>query len=143
MRRVLMSVAMGCVVGCSAPMVVDSGVTMDAGQVVDAGTDAGVFSACGHPGDLGNSVKVGQYCKAIAECPGSAPICTSFQNSGQPANLQSYFCTTGCDPCDPPSVCGENALCVCQGAGQCGCVPQTCAALIPDGGVVACQADAG
>ena len=83
------------------------------------------------------------YCQKIADCPGTAPICTSFQNSSQPESLHSFFCTVPCDPCDPPTVCGSGALCVCQAPGACGCVPQTCAALIPDGGIVACNKDAG
>src|SRR5207248_1244579 len=82
---------------CSSPMmmVTDSG--YDAGY--DAGVDSGVFSACGHLGDRGNDAGVGQYCRTINDCPGSAPICTAFQNSLQPPERQSYYCTTTCDDC--------------------------------------------
>src|SRR5579863_7676364 len=82
------------------------------GSNEDAGTDAG--SACGHPGDMGNSLGVGKYCQYRSDCPG-ALLCSSLNNS--PTNpLNTYFCTLVCDPCSsPPTDCGAGATCVCQG----------------------------
>jgi len=142
---VLVAAALAAAVSCSgsnnptpdAGAVPDAGPTPDAGVTPDAGPpDAGPFSACGHPGDQGNAIGVGKYCQQISDCPGTAQICTTIQNGLQPPNMQSYFCTTSCD-CT--TSCGSNALCVCTSAG-CGCVPSTCSALIPDGGILHCDA---
>jgi hypothetical protein len=94
----------------------------------------GGFSACGFPGDMNNDAGVGQYCLTANDCPTSSLICTAFQNSLQPANQQSFFCTNECD-CTTPNTCGSNATCVCQSPGACGCVPNSCSALFPVGGL--------
>jgi hypothetical protein len=65
-----------------------------------------------------------------------------MSNATAPANLQSYFCTLACDECSPAGFCGTGASCVCNVRG-CGCVPDTCPALIPDAGNPPCVADAG
>lgn len=95
-------------------------------------------SVCGHPGDKGNSLGIGQYCTALKDCPSTAPICTIIGNSLEPANDQTYFCTATCTTAgsttDP--ACGSGATCVKQGANL-ACVPDSCGSVAPptnDGG---------
>jgi hypothetical protein len=116
----------------------------DSGGKTDAGTDsAGPFSVCGHPGDKGNSKGVGQYCTTSTECPATAPICSNLENSMMPKDKQTFFCVLpGCNACSPPGFCGDNATCACEALG-CGCTPNTCSAVIPDGGAGVCMDAAG
>jgi hypothetical protein len=121
----------------------DSGGHHEAGGKADSGSDsAAPFSACGHPGDKGNSIGIGKYCMGISDCPGTAPICSNIENS--PGSTENtYFCVLPCNSCPTADYCGEGASCVCKSAGECGCTPNTCSAIIPDGGVMACGADGG
>lgn len=79
-----------------------------------------LYSACGHPGDVGNSLGVGKYCTKLSDCASNpkATLCTILGSS------DNFFCTFSCS--GPTSTeCGENASCQCQG-GQCGCFPDAC-----------------
>jgi hypothetical protein len=107
-----------------------------AGNLPDGG-----FSACGKPGDKGNDAGVGQYCQQISDCPFSAPLCSTLGNSGEPANMQTFYCVETCDPCNdpPPSVCGDHATCICQAPGECGCVPNSCSLLFDAGVATSCD----
>ena len=86
--------------------------------------DMVAFSCCGHPGDKGNALGVGQYCAKLDDCMNNskAVICTTI------ASATTFFCTFPCTAGDAGNVCGDGASCICQGNGQCGCVPDTCAA---------------
>jgi hypothetical protein len=90
------------------------------------------FSCCGHPGDTGNSVGIGQYCSTTNDCthPG-APICG---NDFQPQR-HTYFCTTTCDGPDMGTRgCGENTSCTKDAqTGLYGCVPTACLTNMPAG----------
>jgi hypothetical protein len=112
----------------------------DGGGGNDSGTvDAG-FSACGHPGDQGNSLGVGKYCTRIQDCPTTAPICSNINNDPNNPQLNTFFCVLpNCDPCGPASACGGNASCVCLFPGECGCTPNSCSAIFPDGGGASCD----
>jgi hypothetical protein len=111
--------------------------------ITDAGwPDGGPLSACGHPGDVGNSIGVGQFCTAQGTCPSASQVCSIINNPVEPANMQTYFCVLPCSPCAPASFCGEGASCVCSAQG-CGCTPNTCAQLFPDAGNPACGLDGG
>lgn len=77
-------------------------------------------SACGHPGDVGNSLGVGKYCSKLSDCAGNgqATLCTILGSN------DTFFCTFACS--DAASTeCGEDASCQCQGT-QCGCFPDAC-----------------
>ena len=101
----------------------DSSTKADMAIVV--GPDMELFSACGHPGDTGNSKNIGQYCDNNTPCPGSL-LCSNLENGSLPANQQVYFCTTTCPTAGPDlTICGENATCACKSAG-CACVPNVC-----------------
>ena len=113
------------------------GVPFDGGWL-----DGGPTSACGHPGDLGNSIGVGQYCTAQGTCPSAMEVCSTINNPVEAADLQTYFCVLPCSPCSAPSFCGEGASCVCSLQG-CGCTPNACEALFLDAGTAACVPDGG
>ncbi len=104
----------------------DTGVTMasDSGCVAPYDAAAYANSGCGHPGDKGNSLGVGSFCVTSSDCAcnSGAPLCSTLGGPG------TDFCTNLCTPSDGggDSGCGENASCFCQGAGQCGCTPNTC-----------------
>jgi hypothetical protein len=115
----------------------DASKPADAAKPVDASKDATPFSACGHPGDKGNSLGVGQYCTGTG-CPATAPICSSIENvDGGTEN--TFFCVQPCTPCSPAGFCGSGASCVCKAAGECGCTPDSCTAIIPDAGAGVCE----
>jgi hypothetical protein len=89
-----------------------------------------LYSACGHPGDVGNSLGVGRYCLTSADCAQTsmARVCSSAANGTELTTVYSYFCTiVGCNP-TAMGTCGESATCACTCAG-CGCAPVSCAAL--------------
>jgi hypothetical protein len=120
----------------------DSGSHHEAGGKTDSGGEASVpFSACGHPGDEGNSIGVGKYCTSYTDCPVTAPLCSNIENSPGSAT-NTFFCVIPCNSCPLPD-CGEGASCVCEGPGLCGCTPNSCSAIIPDGGLKVCAAEAG
>jgi hypothetical protein len=112
----------------------------DAGNGGDAGPP---FSACGHPGDQGNDAGVGKYCQFISDCP-SGLLCSTLNNNPPPNDQHNtYFCVLVCDPCNSrPGFCGAGASCVCQAVGACGCTPNNCSSVFPDGGNPPCG-DAG
>lgn len=98
------------------------------------GPDMSLLSRCGHPGDTGNSLGVGQFCTNNGpDCSGNsmATLCTALLNGQTPSKDDTYFCTFQCMAGDPPGVCGENAACLCNPLG-CACVPDRCAPA--DGG---------
>jgi hypothetical protein len=82
--------------------------------------DTGLMTACGKPGDMGNSQGVGKYCNGFADCAGNgqAILCATL---GDP---NAHFCTFACMSA-ASTACGAGASCQCLG-GQCGCVPDTC-----------------
>ncbi len=91
--------------------------------------DMTLYSVCGHPGDKGNSLGVGQFCNfsdpSAPSCPPTASLCSALGNS-DPSNPPTYFCLKFCSGSpDAGSECGENASCVKQGA-YLTCVPDVC-----------------
>jgi hypothetical protein len=105
------------------------------GGVVDmtvpkTGDLSGPASACGHPGDVGNSIGVGKYCMSIFDCPSTAIICTAINNANEPANDQTFFCTTTCKGLTDTTTCGAGAACLMQGANL-ACVPTSCGSVAP------------
>ena len=73
--------------------------------------DLEVNSLCGHPGDVGNSLGVGKYCKESAECMGQmAAVCSTLM---EPPQGPVYFCTFPCDATATTNPCGANATCTC------------------------------
>jgi hypothetical protein len=104
------------------------GDTPASGGDMAVGKDMAVFSVCGHPGDVGNSLGVGKYCMKIADCLGNskATLCSTLGSDN------AFFCTMTCTPPanDMGSTeCGENAICQCgSGSAQsgCGCYPTSC-----------------
>ncbi len=92
---------------------------------VDSGDT--MFSACGHPGDTGNSLGVGKYCTMLDDCASNslANICSTLGNDPSTPQLDSYFCTAICSASSPAGFCGDGAACMCGTAG-CGCTPTTC-----------------
>jgi hypothetical protein len=119
MRAVLLALAMA-VVGCggSDPGLGDMTVVHD----------MALNSICGHPGDTGNSLGVGKFCKVIMDCLSNskATLCSTLGSDN------TYFCTMTCTPPANDmgsSECGENAVCTCgSGSAQsgCGCFPTSC-----------------
>jgi hypothetical protein len=111
----------------------------------DAGPiDAGLESACGHPGDMGNALGVGIYCPTGTECTGSGTLCSSIVNNPATPASNTYVCILpNCDTCDP-AACGQDAYCVCSASlGGCGCFPTSCSSFAASiGGTTACV-DAG
>jgi hypothetical protein len=85
-------------------------------------------SDCGKPCDVGNSLGVGHFCQNQSDCL-DTPVNTFCTQLGDPNN---FFCTRSCKMGDPPSQCGENTRCACQG-GQCGCFPTACDTGPPPG----------
>ncbi len=83
-------------------------------------------SLCGHPGDKGNSLGVGQYCQVLADCTGKASICSTLGSNN------TFFCTFVCHQASdagPATDCGENATCFCGSQGSssgCACYPTSC-----------------
>lgn len=89
-----------------------------------AGADMAFVSACGHPGDTGNSKGVGKYCMDSTMCTGqNASICSTVM---QTSLGKTYFCTLPCNGANDTTTCAENATCACLSAGLCGCVPSKC-----------------
>lgn len=108
---------------------------VDSGLAPDAGPDAGPFSICGYPGDVGiNDAGIGQYCSNSGQCPFTAPLCSSINNLPAKPELDTYFCVLPCDECDATDFCGAGATCVCQSPHNCGCTPNACSNIFPDGG---------
>lgn len=81
------------------------------------------YSECGRPGDVGNSLGVGRFCRKLSDCSenSGANLCTQL---GDPNN---YFCTMPCKKDGASDQCGENARCACDSDGRgCGCYPTAC-----------------
>ena len=119
------------VVGCGG-----GGVSNTPADMAKVSTDMALLSSCGHPGDTGNSIGVGKFCKSIADCTGpglKTTLCSSLGNGSTPSPSDSYFCTIyPCHPVDggvDTAECGENADCVCggsSGGSGCACTPSSC-----------------
>ena len=107
-----------------------------AADMTHASGDMALLSSCGHPGDTGNSIGVGKFCKSIADCTGTGlktNICSALGNGSTPSPSDTYFCTVyPCHPVDggvDTAECGENADCVCggsSGGSGCACTPTSC-----------------
>jgi hypothetical protein len=99
----------------------------DMHMVVNGADMQQLASACGHPGDKGNSLGIGQFCTMpFGECP-SGLTCSSITNANLPPEQHTYFCSTTCQTAGPdPTHCGDNALCVCIKPTLCGCTPMAC-----------------
>jgi len=118
-------------VGCGGG---DPGTSSDMAQ----GRDLAVFSVCGHPGDVGNSIGVGKYCTHITgDCNPPAGVDMSVAKWATLCSVlgsdNAFFCTKTCTPpandMTPSTECGENAYCQCgSGSAQsgCGCYPTSC-----------------
>jgi hypothetical protein len=94
-----------------------------------AGPDMALLSRCGHEGDTGNSLGVGKFCTNQGpDCTGNgmANLCSALFNGQTPSSDDTYFCSFQCALGDPPSVCGENAQCLCNASSQCACIPNKC-----------------
>lgn len=105
-------------------------VDMSGDMSVAVSPDMVAFSCCGHPGDLGNSKGVGQYCTTNAQCTGSAKICSY----AYAPDKKSYICTTVCFSATDTTSCGEGAICAKDSSsGLFGCVPMTCVNNPPPG----------
>lgn len=118
----------------------DSGKPHDAGTSKDTGTSAEAsapFSACGHPGDKGNELGVGQYCTQVSDCPATAQLCSAIANADG-STRNTFFCVLTCNACSPVGYCGTGASCQCLEPGECGCAPDTCSAVFLDGGAGVC-----
>jgi hypothetical protein len=91
-----------------------------------SGGDLAIDSLCGHPGDPGNDVGVGKFCKVSSDCAGlKASFCSTVMPIPQGP---VYFCTVPCAAGDS-SGCGTGATCTCLDPNNptlCGCVPDLC-----------------
>jgi hypothetical protein len=103
----------------------------------DGGDDAEegkthLHSCCGFPGDHGNELGVGKFCKTDKQCRknSAAKLCSAFENDK--ADHKTFFCTMPCDPSSPVNVCGAGATCNCEELG-CGCTPIACINNPPEG----------
>jgi hypothetical protein len=119
----LVLVALSWAWGCSTSSSSSSGGS-SSGSASDGGggTDSGAPpSTCGHPGDKGNALGVGQYCEKISDCTGQAKLCSIV---GDPT---THFCTVLCQvDASVSTQCGsDDMLCEC-GTGGCGCTPKVC-----------------
>lgn len=91
------------------------------------------LSACGKPGDKGNSIGVGKFCTQISDCTtegAKTTLCSSLGNGSMPSANDTYFCTIfPCKQDGGADFCGDNATCVCGSGGGmtgCACTPNTC-----------------
>jgi hypothetical protein len=93
--------------------------------------DMTFFSCCGQPGDPGNSMGVGKFCRTDNDCLAGAPLCAIVYQAAK----RSYFCTTTCDAPDAGTRgCGPNATCTRDSTtGFYGCVPSSCLVNMPPG----------
>ena len=94
-----------------------------------SGPDMALLSRCGHPGDVGNSLGVGKFCTNQGpDCSGNgkATTCSALFNGQTPDPSDTYFCAFQCQSTDPPTVCGENAACLCNASNTCACIPTSC-----------------
>jgi len=92
------------------------------------GADMFLLSRCGHFGDTGNSLGVGQFCTNQGpDCSANskAKSCSALFNGQTPSASDSYFCSFFCAATDPPGTCGENARCLCNTSG-CACIHVRC-----------------
>ncbi|MDW8283099.1 MAG: hypothetical protein RMK29_15385 [Myxococcales bacterium] len=101
--------------------------TAPGGEDLRMPVDMALNSCCGMPGDKGNELGVGLFCRASPDCKGTgmfkAFLCSSAGNTPQ---RSTYFCTFLCEQQDGGSnQCGTGASCQCDGRG-CACVPDIC-----------------
>ncbi len=89
--------------------------------------DLALPSLCGHPGDKGNSLGVGKFCRTFDDCANqAATLCSAIGNGATSSPDDTYFCTIY--PCQldaGTSQCAEGATCACK-SGQCACTPNSC-----------------
>lgn len=83
--------------------------------------DAELITTCGMPGDTGNELGIGQFCRTLNDCADTAeaPLCSNIGDE------TTWFCTKTCQDGDGPEVCGTGTECTCGGGG-CGCTPSVC-----------------
>jgi hypothetical protein len=130
--------SIGCGSSSSSPEKrpgMDSGMTPDGSKPKDAAADVIVDPKnCVPPGTASNSDGVGGYCSpAGGQCDmvgpeGVAEICTADLD-GTPAH--DWYCTM---PCSKTSQCGAGATCASTAMGS-RCVPKSCDAFVPEGGL--------
>lgn len=130
MRSTLIVVALAVAVaagGCGSDHPAgDGGASTDLSAV--AAADMFLLSRCGHYGDSGNSLGVGQFCTNQGPDCGmnsKARSCAALLNGSTPSATDAYFCTFLCAATDPPGACGEDARCLCSGP-SCACIPTRC-----------------
>lgn len=83
--------------------------------------DANFVTTCGSPGDEGNELGIGKFCRTLNDCTDTddAPLCSNIGDE------TTWFCTRTCANEDDDAVCGSDTECVCGGGG-CGCTPTVC-----------------
>jgi hypothetical protein len=116
--------------GCDDDTTAPADASIDASASKEDLSAPAMLSQCGHPGDTGNSLGVGEYCVTSdgPSCPAGkkANACSAIVNDpAKPSPDDSYFCTFFCSATDPPGTCGEDARCICRGV-QCICIPNRC-----------------
>jgi len=134
MRLLMTATLLFAIAGCGD----DNNSNGDGGSAADmsagSGPDMFLLSRCGHYGDTGNSLGVGQFCTNQGpDCTANskAKQCSAIFNGQTPSTDDAYFCSFQCFPMtDPPDVCGDAATCLCNAAGLCACIPTKC---IPPG----------
>lgn len=113
--------------GCGSSTSSSQDMAMSTARDMTPGAD--MFSACGHPGDKGNSKGVGKYCTDTTQCTGQpASLCSTIM---QTSLGTTYFCTLPCQGASDTTTCAEDATCVCLTPQACGCVPNSCLAGLP------------
>jgi hypothetical protein len=115
-------IALGATMGCNSN---------DQPEDMAVALDMNVLSNCGHPGDPGNSLGIGKFCRTGNDCTGQkASLCSALGNGSKPSPSDTYFCTIyPCHPDGGTNECGENASCQCgsgSGGGGCACAPDHC-----------------
>jgi hypothetical protein len=136
MRQLLTCVCFAFIVGCGGGSTPPGGTGgnggMDMAMPTMIGPDMAFASACGHPGDKGNSKGVGKFCETNDDCSGlEAGLCSTINNKDGGTDPNTFFCVKAfCNPSAPATditdFCGENATCLKNALGA-ACVPVQCA----------------
>ncbi len=91
------------------------------GGGTEAPPDAEFVTTCGAPGDEGNELGIGLFCRTLNDCTDTAeaPLCSNIGDE------TTWFCTKTCTDETADVECGTDTECVC-GNGGCGCTPSAC-----------------
>jgi len=87
----------------------------------DVPPDAEFITVCGAPGDEGNELGIGKFCRTLNDCTDTeeAPLCSNIGDE------TTWFCTKTCTDETADDECGTGTECTC-GNGGCGCTPSVC-----------------